>query len=219
MSKENVGRKVFSFDAETNGLYGKAFAISAVVQNEDGSVKEFLARCPIEGEVNEWVAENVLPPMDFVEETHSDYDSMLKDFMQFYMDNKENADVIVHMGVPVEAKLFIDGVDKGYIGEFDGPYPLIDVSAFPEVRDSVATYNKNNNVEMENVMGGTHNPLYDSYEALATYNHWMDTHAREREQLLQMQIDNQKSDSVSKRGHEFDDIVNQDDDTQKGLSE
>lgn len=89
------------------------------------------------------------------------------------MENKEGADVLVHMGVPVESKLFIDAHNMGILGDFDGPYPLIDCSALPEIGTSVDTYNANNGISIPSFEGGTHNPLYDSYAAALAYRHWL----------------------------------------------
>lgn len=165
--------KVFSFDAETNGLWGQAFAIAAVLQGSDGSNIEFLGRCPIEGEINPWVKENVLPQMEGIPTNYSSYKKLLEAFMKFYMDNKEGATVIVHMGLPVESRLFIDAHNMGIIGDWDAPYPLVDISAFPHVGTSVDTYNKDHGLEgqIPSLTGGTHNPLYDSYAALVAYNY------------------------------------------------
>ena len=156
------------FYAETNGLWGQAFSIAAVVL-EKGSVKKWIGRCPIEGEVDPFVADNVLPEMEGIEVNYDSYDDLLKAFMDFYMKNKENSDIIVHMGVPVEAKLFIDAHEKGFIGDWDGPYPLIDISALPEIGTSVDSFNEKNGIVVPDLTGKTHNPLYDSYAALFAY--------------------------------------------------
>ena len=162
--------KIFSFDAETNGLWGKAFSIGAVVTDTSGQeIASFIARCPITEETNPWVAENVLPQMEKIRVIHSNYKSMLKDFMSFYMEHKENADIIVHMGLPVEARLFIDAHNLGYLGDWDAPYPLIDISAFPEIGTSVDEYNRKNALSVPNCEGGTHNPIYDSRAAAIAY--------------------------------------------------
>jgi len=165
-------RKVFSFDAETNGLWGKSFAIAAIVQFEDGNRVEFLGRCPIQEEVNSWVAENVLPQMEGIPENYSSYEELLKAFIAFYLQHKDGADIIVHMGLPVEARVFLDAHTLGILGDWDAPYPLVDISAFPEIGTSVDTYNGEHGLNnlIPEVEGGTHNPLYDSYAALAAYN-------------------------------------------------
>lgn len=164
--------KIFSLDAETNGLYGQAFALAAVVKNEDGSIAQFLGRCPIEGEIDSWVEDHVLPEMKGIEENYSSYEKLLKAFSSFYYRHKTNADIIVHMGVPVEAKIFIDLVKTGWVDMWDGPYPLIDISAYKEIGTSVDSYNKSHGIEVP-FEGSTHNPLYDSWAALVAYEHYM----------------------------------------------
>ena len=83
-----IMKKIFSFDAETNGLWGQAFAIGAVVRNTDGTTTEWVGRCPIEGPISDWVAENVLPNMEEIQETYNAYRERLKAFSEFYMKNK-----------------------------------------------------------------------------------------------------------------------------------
>lgn len=162
--------KIFSFDAEANGLWGKAFAISAVLFEDGVQVKSFLARCPVEGDVEEWVRENVLPAMEKIPNTHADYFSALEAFFKFYLLYKEGASVIVHMGLPVEARLFLDAHNQGFLGDWDAPYPLIDISALPEIGTSVDAYNDARGIGV----GGTHNPLSDSINAAVAYERWLE---------------------------------------------
>ena len=117
--------KTFSFDAETNGLWGTTFAIAAVVREPGKEDITFLGRCPIDEPVNEWVAQNGLPHIEDIPENYNSYEELLQAFMFFYMQHKSDAHVIVHMGMPVEAKLFIDARERNFIGDFDAPYPLI----------------------------------------------------------------------------------------------
>lgn len=169
----NKNKKILSLDAETNGLYGQVFAIGAILMDKETGKEEkrFLSRCPIFEEIDSFVRDNVLPQMESIITTNSTDTSMLADFIDFFQENKENADVIVHMGCPVEAKLFIDAESMGFMGPFDGPYPLVDIAAYPEIWDSVDTYNKINGIEVPNCDGGTHNPLYDCYAAALAYRH------------------------------------------------
>lgn len=44
--------KIFSWDCETNGLWGRAFAIGAVVYEDGVESKKFYARCPISVSIN-----------------------------------------------------------------------------------------------------------------------------------------------------------------------
>jgi len=168
-------KKILSFDAETNGLWGKPFAIAAIIYGEDGQeLTHFIGRCPIEGETNEWVAQNVLPQMTEISETHESYDALLADFAKFYLANKADADMIVHMGVPVESSLLKDMHSKGYIGDWDGPYPLIDIAGnlqqVGEDPTSVDSYVTKFGLEVRD-FGTTHNPLYDSEVAARVYLH------------------------------------------------
>lgn len=167
--------KIFSFDAETNGLWGKPFAIGALVYDAEGNeVARFVGRCPIEGKVNEWVAENVLPNMVDIPQTHKNLQELLADFAKFYLANKQDAHVIVHMGVPVESSLLKSMHEHGFIGDFDGPFPLIDISGnldqVEENPTSVDEYVKKYGLEVPD-FGTTHNPLYDSAVAVMVYRH------------------------------------------------
>ncbi|MDR1300255.1 MAG: hypothetical protein LBK50_00955 [Candidatus Nomurabacteria bacterium] len=183
-------RRALSLDAETNGLYGQAFSIAAIVREQSGrKVAEFIGRCPIEEDVDGWVAENVLPQMEGITETHESYEALLGAFIAFYKEQvlaqgewgltpSTDVDVIVHCGVPVEARLFIDAVEMGMLGPFEGPLPLKDVGTLPEIGSSVDIYLRENGIELDpaEFNGGTHNPLYDSEAAFAAYAHWMKVH-------------------------------------------
>ena len=173
-------QKIFSFDVESNSLWPEAlgssaaFCIGAVVVTPDGQVEMFLARCPIEGEVNEWVKNNVLPQLKDVPVTHNSYRDMLESFASFYMKHKEGSDIIVHVGFPVEARVLLDMHRFGFIGDWDAPFPLIDISTFPEIGVSVDAYVEKNDLSLEMVEGmSTHNPLYDAAVTLLAYNHLM----------------------------------------------
>ena len=165
---------MFSFDAETNGLWGQAFAIGAIVFDEKGQeITRFIGRLPDTVVTDEWVRENVLPQLTSVPVTHASYDELLTAFAAYYLANKEGADIVVHMGVPVEAKIFIDMHQKGLIGDWDGPYPLYDVSGNLQAAGtdptSVDKFVKDNSLSVGEFEGGTHNPLYDSAAAAAVY--------------------------------------------------
>ena len=165
--------KIFSFDAETNGLHGQAFTIGAIVYSSDGvEIDRFVARCPIDGEVNPWVKENVLPQIESIPQTHDSYEDMLKAFSDFWLKYKDNADALVHMGQIVEAKIIKDAYKLGYLGEWDCPYGWIDIYAYPEIKDSVDAYVKQNNVIVNSITEGTHNPLYDCEVTAKAYFHW-----------------------------------------------
>jgi hypothetical protein len=122
-------RKVFSFDAETDGLWGQGFAIGALVYDENGiEVARFVGRLPDSVVTDGWVRDNVVSKLTGMPVTHQSYADLLADFAKFYLANKADADVIVHMGYIVETKVLRDMHDAGLIGDWDGPYPMLDVS-------------------------------------------------------------------------------------------
>ncbi len=169
-----MSKKIFSFDAETNGLWGQAFSIAVLVFEDGVETSRFIGRCPIEGDMNPWVAENVLPTMQDIPVTHEGYDALLADFAKFYLANKADAAVIAHMGFIVEVKLLRDMHERGFIGDWDGPYPLIDIAGnlqqAGEDPTSVDKYIEKFGLQVRD-FGTTHNPLYDSEVAAVVYRH------------------------------------------------
>lgn len=168
--------KIFSFDAETDGLWGRAFAIGALVYDESGTeIARFVGRLPDLVVTNEWVRTNVLPQLASVPAAHQTYESLLADFAKFYLANKEGADVVVHMGYIVEAKVLRDMQDLGLIGDWDAPYPLYDVSgnlqAAGQDPTSVDKYAAKFGLTVGKFAGGMHNPLYDAAVTAVVYRH------------------------------------------------
>ncbi len=181
--------KIFSFDAETNGLDGKAWAIAATVRENGVEVAQFVARCPIVGEVNEWVRDNVLPAVADLAETHDSFESMLADFASFYKEHKSGAVVIYHCGNTVEGGHMRYMRDMGLLGAFDGPYlenytingkPVVIVDVLDvqgvllglgENPGSVEAYVQKYGLKLGKVPGTTHHPLYDSVVAAVVFEH------------------------------------------------
>lgn len=167
--------KIFSFDAETNGLWGQAFAIGALVYDESGvEITRFVGRLPDTVVTDEWVRTNVLPTIGTIPVTHSDYASLLADFAKFYLANKADADVIVHMGVPVESSLLKDMHTQGLIGDWDGPFPLLDLAGELAQAGEDSTSCDKYVAKWKIVVpdfGTTHNPLYDSAVAAEVHKH------------------------------------------------
>lgn len=168
--------RIISIDAETDGLYGDAFAIAGTVHNLNGeelTEHRFLGRCGNLHVTNEWVKENVLPTLGNVRVTHDTPNDLLRDFAKWWVENKADSTVICHMGTPVEAGLFIRAHAQGFIGDFDGPYPLIDIAGnlqqVGEDPTSVDDYAKKHELSLPD--GNPHNPLYDCQVAVLVYGH------------------------------------------------
>lgn len=159
---------LLSIDVESNGLHGAAFAVGAVLIKADGKIlDEFMARCPIEGDVDKWVKDNVLKPMKGFEQTHGDSRSMRDDFWQWYKVAKAKSDyVLVDNGYPVEARFLLncqdDDLDERY---WDHPFPLLDLSSMLlqvglkplSVRYQFVTDELNGDEILQ------HNPRFDAY--------------------------------------------------------
>jgi hypothetical protein len=164
--------KIFSFDAETNGLWGQAFSIGAIVYDNGVEIARFVGRCPVEGTIDKWVEENVFPQMTAIAVSHSSYNELLAEFAKFYLANKVKSAVIVHMGVPVESTVLKDMHSRGFIGDWDGPFPLIDIAGNLQQVDedptSVDKYVAKYGIEVRD-FGSSHNPLYDSEVAARVY--------------------------------------------------
>ena len=195
--------RVLSFDAETNGLYGKAFTLAAVVTDDPPRfilpdslsrssnvaqwaqetmtpptlLASFVARCPIEGPVNQWVADNVLPQIEDIAITHGSYAEMVEAFYRFYMGHRDEARTIVHVPYPVETTILRDMI----IADIDariwhGPFPLVDVAsvllASGYAEASVDAYNASHRITIP-CAAGNHHPLYDSWAAERCFRHLM----------------------------------------------
>ena len=156
-------KKILSWNIISNGPWGQAFVIGAVLYENGEETKRFLARCPIEEEKSDWVDQKVLPIIRGIHQTHSSYQEMLKAFAKFYMDNRANSDVI-HMGLPVASKIVFDMHTFKYIDEWASLYPWLDISSCLKLAevDSVEEYNENHALVVKYPeIGGTCNPIYD----------------------------------------------------------
>ena len=169
-----MAEKIISVDAETNGLWGQPFAVAFIVFSASGTeLDRATFRCPIEGPVNDWVVENVLPEMEDIALTHSSYEGMLKAIGQWWLSNKEGAIALWHMGHIVEAHLYRELHRVGCIGDWDAPYTPVELSVMLESAgypaDSVDGYIARNGLSLPDYEGGTHNPLYDAAAAASVY--------------------------------------------------
>ena len=121
-----------SFDVETNGLHGQAFAVGAVLMRANMEIiDEFSGRCPIEGAVDPWVEKNVLPSIADLPTKYPDGLALREAFWQWYTVVKTQADyTIVNNGYPSEARFLIacqeDDLEKRYN---EHPFPLIELNS------------------------------------------------------------------------------------------
>lgn len=124
--------KLLSFDLETNGLHGSAFAVGAVVMNAKGEVLDsFVARCPLAHEVDPWVKANVFPAIHDMQVTHTDQKTLRHDFWQWYLQVEPKSDyVLVSNGYPVEYRFLLqcqeDDLETRY---WQHPFPILDLTS------------------------------------------------------------------------------------------
>ena len=124
--------KLLSFDLETNGLHGEAFAVGAVLIDATGRIiSKFTARCPLNGLVNEWVQANVFPVITDMPETQQSPKELREAFWAWYLHTEPEADyVLVANGYPVEYRFLLqcqeDDLDTRY---WQHPFPILDLTS------------------------------------------------------------------------------------------
>ena len=128
----NKQTKLLSFDLETNGLHGRAFAVGAVVMDFEGNVlQEFTARARLSEKVDDWVKNNVLPAIADMPITHDNYEDLREAFWAWYLEAKKEADyVLVNNGYPVEHRFLLDcqvaNLEERY---WQHPFPLLELNS------------------------------------------------------------------------------------------
>ena len=159
--------KVLSFDVESNGLQGDAFAVAGIVTDASHTIhSEFVARCPIIGPVDQWVSENVLGPMSDIKDTHADVKTLRDAFWEWYTEAKTQADFIVASNpYPVEARFLIAcQSDDMPTREFEHPFPFYDLSSILFGLGFATALERREFViaSIGQARGDAHNPLWDA---------------------------------------------------------
>lgn len=132
LPKLGPATRFLSFDLETNGLHGTAFAVGAVVMDAKGTVLDsFTARCPLTHDVDPWVKANVFPVIKDMPVTHNDQKTLRHDFWQWYLQAEPNSDyVLVSNGYPVEYRFLLqcqeDDLETRY---WQHPFPILDLTS------------------------------------------------------------------------------------------
>lgn len=186
-----MSKKILSFDFETVGLDGIAWAAGAVVYENGKETARFQARTSYPKsfeDMSDWEKTNVPPVLEQMEETHDSSEKMLADFAEFYKAHKNGAFVIAESGFTVEGGQFRRMRDSGVIGTWDGPYlehqrpdgetitlyDVQDVSGFllgRELNASTSAYIKKYEIDLGDVPGTAHHPVYDCIVAAKSFEH------------------------------------------------
>ena len=159
--------KVLSFDVESNGLHGAAFAVAGVLMNSKGeSLSECVSRCPLIGPVDPWVTENVLGPMADIPENATDAHYMRNAFWVWYLEAKAKADFAVAANpYPVEARFLIACQADDMPGRaFEHPFPLYDLSSMLYGLGCTTPASRKEFVDraVAELDGQAHNPIWDA---------------------------------------------------------
>ena len=123
---------ILSFDVESNGLHGEAFAVAGVVINDAGHTSsQIVLRCPIIGLVDPWVNDNVLEPMANIAQTHPEASSMRTAFWAWFIPAQANSQLVVCANpYPVEARFLIQCQEDDLPNrQLNHPFPLYDLSS------------------------------------------------------------------------------------------
>lgn len=124
--------KYLFLDCESAGLRGQIFA-AALLGNDGEILFDGFFRHP-DLQTNQWLRENVEPNLTGQE--YPDLLSFQTEFASTYEAAREthgqgeykSLAVVAHCGAPVEANFFQQLFEAGLIGEFSGPYPLLDTA-------------------------------------------------------------------------------------------
>jgi hypothetical protein len=165
---------ILSLDCETNGLGGQAFAAAATLTDDTGhEIDTWQARCPIDGNIDPWVADNVLSALNGMPETLASYSELLDWWRITYAHTRSRfPDVLVvgHVIWPVEARFLRDAHDADL---FAGPYPLLDVAPLLLAggHDPTSVDGYLDACGLPKPEGSPHHPLYDARAATTAFRH------------------------------------------------
>ena len=119
--------KIFSVDAETDGLYGQVWAIGAVVLQIDEDWSE--GRAVFSGMIDPvavrdpWVRENIVPVVDLPR--YKDRVELFEAFWSFWLQHRGDSICVSDFGAPVEAGLFRACIERDLENHmWLGPYPM-----------------------------------------------------------------------------------------------
>ena len=118
----------FVFDVESNGLHGQGFAVGWVVVDHGEVLSSGFLRCSIEGKINPWVFENVIPNLD---DENCETSLDLRDgFWGAWMLAKEQgATAWADCSFPVETNFLAECVDDlPNHRQWLAPYPLHEIA-------------------------------------------------------------------------------------------
>lgn len=169
---------IFSFDAETDGLYGEAFAIAAIVMDDAGTVLDsFSGMADVASVQDEWTLQNCVPYLGNLPAYRSRRE-LRGAFWAFYLKYREQCVIVSDVPFPVEAQLMRQCVEADAQNTFLGPYPLIDVASVFYARGLDPLTDR---LAYSGYAGERHDPLTDATASALCLIKLMKTPLHERE--------------------------------------
>lgn len=158
-----MSKKVFSVDAETNGLYGEVWAIGAVV---DGPNDSEMFRGMIDPRLHvtdPWVREHIVPVVKLP--MFDSRASLLNSFWHFWMLHRDTSIAIADFGTPVEAGLFRACVElaDSENRRWQSPYPLHELGTLLLAHGLDPDLDRRKFIDREDLVA--HDPLADALVA------------------------------------------------------
>jgi len=156
-------KNIFSFDCETNGLYGKCFAVGAIILSQKGLILDkFSGISQVEEVTNDWVKENVISNLTCLQQ-FSSRKQMRNAFWDFWMKHKDSCICISDFGVPVESGFFKQCVmDDLNNRQWNAPYPLHEVETLLIAKGVEPDTNRIKYSEIDPNAVKQHNPVDDA---------------------------------------------------------
>jgi hypothetical protein len=155
-----MGKNIFMFDVESDGLYGKGFAVGAVVY-EDGYIIDSFELKANTNISSDWVKENVLPHLENMP-TCPTCKELRTRFYEFYMKHKDTCYIYSDCNYPVETNFLNDIVQDNKLRCWDMPFPLMDIATSDNINMSRSElYKKETGRTLRE-----HNPLDDAKASL-----------------------------------------------------
>lgn len=166
-----IGQKttLLSFDIETNGLHGEAFAVGAVLVDAHLQVLDkFSGRTNIVGSVDLWVETHVLPVIKTMPMTHTSYKNLREAFWDWFLKAQRSADyVLVSNGYPVEYRFLLkcqeENLEERY---WQHPFPILDLTSLMIQAEGDAT--KRNALAKQTFETGGYSRHHPEHDALVS---------------------------------------------------
>ena len=128
-------KNILLFDVEAISLHGGAFAVGAIVADENDEIIDKFSLKSLEGErnVGDWVKQNVLPSLTDMPTCKTNLDLGNK-FYNWYLKHMDNCEIWSDVNYPVETNFLSALVSNDPIArEWKMPYPFYDVADFVDV--------------------------------------------------------------------------------------